>query len=72
MQRLLKSRDGFFLIEALVAAVIGVVVVAGVGLLFERSAHQRIVTNSGAAALSLAEKKLEELLANPTRNPAMP
>jgi len=49
---------------------IGVAVVLGIGALGERVVHHRITTDSNSAAMSLAERQMEVLLADPTANPA--
>lgn len=71
MQRdgLLSSNRGFTLIEALVAIVIGVAVVVGIGALSERLVHHRVTTDSNSAAIDLAERQMETLLADPIPNP---
>jgi Tfp pilus assembly protein PilV len=63
------SNRGFTLLEALVALVIGVAVVLGIGALGERLIHHRVTTDSNSAAMSLAERQLEALLADPVRDP---
>src|SRR5690242_9001547 len=60
---------GFTLIEAVVAIVVGVAVVVGVGALSERLVHHRVTTDSNSAAMSLAERQIEKLLADPTPRP---
>ncbi len=65
----LSNKDGFTLIEALVAIVIGVAVVLGVGALSERLVHHRVTTDSNSAAMALAERQMEALLADPIANP---
>jgi prepilin-type N-terminal cleavage/methylation domain-containing protein len=60
---------GFSLIEVLVAIVVGAIVVIGVGLLGERLVHHRATSDSNSAAMSLAERQMEQLLADPTPNP---
>jgi prepilin-type N-terminal cleavage/methylation domain-containing protein len=54
---------GFTLIEALVAIVIGLAVVLGIGGLGERLIHHRTTGDSNSAAMSLAERQMEQLLA---------
>ena len=63
------SNRGFSLIEVLVAIVVGAIVVIGVGLLGERLVHHRTTTDSNSAAMALAERTMEQLLADPTPNP---
>ena len=60
---------GFSLLEVLVAIVVGALVVIGVGLLGERLVHHRATSDSNSAAMSLAERQMEQLLADPTPNP---
>jgi type II secretory pathway pseudopilin PulG len=63
-------RDGgFTLIEVAVAAVVGILLVLGIGLLGGNVFHQRISADSNSAAMSLAERHLERLLANSVANP---
>lgn len=61
------SERGFTLLEVLIAAAIGVVLVLGVGVLQEGLVHRRASSNSISAATSLAERQMEQLLA--TANP---
>lgn len=65
----MSSKKGFTLIETLVALVIGVAVVLGIGALGERLVHHRVTTDSNSAAMSLAERQMEVLLADPIANP---
>lgn len=65
----MSSRRGFTLIETLVALVIGVAVVLGIGALGERLVHHRVTTDSNSAAMSLAERQMETLLADPIPDP---
>lgn len=48
---------------------IGVSVVLGVGALSERLMHHRVTTDANSAAMSLAERQMEALLADPNPNP---
>jgi prepilin-type N-terminal cleavage/methylation domain-containing protein len=64
-----SSSKGFTLIETLVALVIGVALILGIGALGERLFHHRTTTNSNSAAMSIAEQQMEQLLADQTRNP---
>lgn len=57
------SSRGFSLIEAIVAILIGVTVVLGLGGLSERLIHHRTTADSNSAAMSLAERQLEKLFA---------
>jgi prepilin-type N-terminal cleavage/methylation domain-containing protein len=63
------NRRGFSLIEAVVAILIGAVVVVAVGGLSERLVHHRTTTDSNSAAMTLAEKQMEKLLADPVSDP---
>jgi len=63
------SSKGFSLVEAVVAVVIGAIVVLAVGGLSERLVHHRTTTDSNSAAMSLAELQMEQLIANPKPNP---
>ncbi len=65
----MSNSRGFSLIEVLVAIVVGAIVVIGVGLLGERLVHHRATSDSNSAAMSLAERQMEQLLADPTPNP---
>jgi Tfp pilus assembly protein PilV len=62
----------FTLVEAVVAVVIAAFVVIAVGGLGERLVHHRTTTDSNSAALSLAEWKMEKLIADTTPNPTNP
>ena len=53
------SNGGFTLIEVLVGAVIGALLVVAVGVLGQNVVHQRISADSNSAAMSIAEKKVE-------------
>jgi hypothetical protein len=53
----------------MVALVIGVAVVLGLGILGERLIHHRVTTDANSAAISLAERQMEVLLADPVPNP---
>ena len=63
------SERGLSMIETLVAMFMTVAIVAGVGILGERTIHHRVTSTANAAAMSLAEQKLEQLRADPIRNP---
>ena len=67
------SKDGFTLIEAVVAMLIGAAVVVSVGTLSERLVHHRTTADSNSAAMSLAERTMEQLLAlpDPTTNASL-
>jgi Tfp pilus assembly protein PilV len=65
----MSNRRGFTLIEAVVALLIAAFVVIAVGGLGERLVHHRTTTDSNSAAQSLAEWKLEKLIADATPNP---
>jgi Tfp pilus assembly protein PilV len=62
------GNHGFTLIEALVSIVIGVAIVVGIGGLAERLVHHRETADSNSAAMSLAERQMERLLAS--QNPS--
>jgi Tfp pilus assembly protein PilV len=64
-----SSKSAFTLVETLVAVVIGVAFVLGIGALGERLLHHRATTDSNSAAMSLAERQMETLLADPNPNP---
>jgi hypothetical protein len=53
---------GFTLIEVGVAALVGLVLVLGVGLLTENLVHRRASVDSISASLTLAERQMEQLL----------
>jgi len=57
------SERGFTLLEVLIAALIGLVLVLGVGLLGESLERRRASTDSSSAAMTLAERQMEQLLA---------
>ena len=63
------NKGGFTLVETLAALVIGLAIVVGVGGLTERLAHHRVTTDSNSAAMSLAERQMESLLADAVQNP---
>jgi len=65
----MSSSRGFTLIEALVAIVVGLAFVVGLGGLAERASHHHTTTNSNSAAMALAERQMEVLLADPLQNP---
>jgi Tfp pilus assembly protein PilV len=65
----MSSRGGFTLIEAVVAVLIGALLVVAMGGLSERLIHHRTTADSNSAAMSLAERQMETLLGNPTANP---
>lgn len=65
----MSSRAGFTLIESVVSTLVGAVVVITVGGLGERLIHHRVTTDSNSAAMSLAERQMETLLADPVLNP---
>jgi type II secretory pathway pseudopilin PulG len=65
----MRREAGFTLIETAVAVLIAVSVVVGVGLLGENLVRQRAIADANSAATSIAEKKMEGLLADPTQNP---
>ena len=54
--------------KRLVAILIGVIVVLGLGGLSERLIHHRTTTDSNSAAMSLAERQLEKLFADQWRS----
>ena len=62
----MSNEAGFTLIETVVAAVVGVILVLAVGLLGGSIVHQRTSADSTSAALSLAEWQLEQLRALPS------
>lgn len=66
----LRSTSGFSLIELLVAAVVGLGMLTGAGLLGLNIFHQRASYDSISAATSLAERQMEILRAiqNPVSN----
>jgi prepilin-type N-terminal cleavage/methylation domain-containing protein len=65
----MSSSRGFTLIEAVVAVLIGALLVVAMGGLSERLVHHRVTTDSNSAAMSLAERQMEALLADPIPNP---
>ena len=66
----MSSNRGFSLIEAVVAILIGAIVILGLGGLSERLIHHRTTTDSNSAAMSLAERQMEKLLARPAEESA--
>ena len=65
------NSKAFTLIEAVVAILIGAFVVIAVGGLSERLIHHRTTTDSNSAAMSLAERQMETLLADPISTPSV-
>jgi Tfp pilus assembly protein PilV len=65
----MSSNQGFTLIEGVVAVLIAAFVVIAVGGLSERLLHHRTTTDSNSAAQSLAEWKMEKLVADTNPNP---
>ncbi|MBI2962773.1 MAG: prepilin-type N-terminal cleavage/methylation domain-containing protein [Deltaproteobacteria bacterium] len=67
------SERGFTLIEVAAAALIGTVLVLGVGLLSENLVRRRAAADSSSAAAALAERQMELLLAeqNPGTSPEL-
>ena len=63
------NNRAFTLIETLIALVIGVAVVLGIGGLGERLVHHRVTADSNSAAMSLAERQMEVLLADLNPDP---
>lgn len=59
-----SSERGFSLVEALVALLVGLGLVLGLGNLGQRLAHHRTTTNSNSAAMAYAEQQMEKLLAD--------
>ena len=59
------DQSGFTMIEAVVAIVMSVALVVGIGSLTGRLVHHRTTTSSNSAATSLAERTMEALLALP-------
>src|SRR5437016_2749068 len=72
MAESMSNKLGFSLIEAVVAILIGAVVVVAVGGLSERLIHHRTTTDSNSAAMSLAEARMEALLTDPNLSPTCP
>ena len=65
----MSSKRGFTLIEAVAAVLIAAFVVIAVGGLSERLIHHRTTTDSNSAAQSLAQWKMEKLIADTNPNP---
>jgi type II secretory pathway pseudopilin PulG len=65
----MSSKGGFTLIEAVVAALVGLIGTLAIGGLGERIIHHRVTADSNSAVLSLAERQLETLLADANPNP---
>jgi competence protein ComGC len=65
------SSRGFTLVEAIVAALVGVILVVAVGRVGQSVIHQRSSTDSNSAATSLAEWQMEKLLADPVQKPEL-
>lgn len=59
----MSSERGFTLLEVMAAALIGVVVVLGVGLLGENLSRRRVSADSISAAVGIADHTLEQLVA---------
>lgn len=65
----MSSKQGFTLVEAVVAVLIAAFVVIAVGGLVERLLHHRTTTDSNSAAQSLALWQMEKLFADANPNP---
>jgi hypothetical protein len=61
----MSSNRGLSLVEAVVAVLIGALLVVAIGGLTERLIHHRVTADSNSAAMSLAERQMETLLAIP-------
>jgi prepilin-type N-terminal cleavage/methylation domain-containing protein len=57
----MSGKQGFTLIEVVVAALIGVTVVLFAGLLGSNLVHQRTSSDSSSAAMAIAERTMEKL-----------
>jgi Tfp pilus assembly protein PilV len=65
-----SNSDGFSLIEALVALLVGLGLVLGLGNLGQRLVHHRTTTNSNSAAMAYAEQQMEKILADQNPRPS--
>jgi prepilin-type N-terminal cleavage/methylation domain-containing protein len=65
----MSSSRGFTLIETVVAVLIAATIIVAIGGLSERLVHHRTTTDSNSAAMALAERKMEVLLADTNPNP---
>ena len=66
----MSNNRAFTLIEAVVAVLIGAIVVIAVGGLSERIFHHRTTTDSNSAAMSLAVWEMEKLLSDAVQQPS--
>ena len=73
LRRILSPQHGFSLVEAATATLVGLQLVLGIGLLSQRLIHKRVSADSRSAALSLAEREMEQILAlpNPDTNASL-
>ena len=60
---------GLSLVETIVALVVGSIIVLAIGGLSGTLMRQRTTTSSSSAAMNLAERQMETLLADPNPNP---
>jgi len=65
----MSSSRAFTLVEAVVAVLIAATMVIAIGGLGERLIHHRNTADSNSAAMSLAERQMESLLAETIQNP---
>ena len=65
----MSSKRGFTIVETVVAVLVAALVILSVGGLSERLVHHRTTTDSNSAAMALAERKMEVLLADSNPNP---
>jgi Tfp pilus assembly protein PilV len=72
-RRILSSQHGFSLVEAATATLVGLQLVLGIGLLSQSLTHKRVSADARSAAVSLAERKMEQILAlpNPSTNASL-
>lgn len=64
-----NRESGFTLIEAIVAMLVGIIMVVAMGPLTQGLMAHRISSDFDSAAMSLAERQLEQILADANRNP---
>ena len=65
----MSNSRGFTITEAVVALLVAAMTVIAIGGLGERLNHHRTTTDSNSAAMSLAERQMESLLAETVQNP---
>ena len=65
----MSNNKGLSIIEAIVAILVGAIVVLAIGGLGGRLFHYRTTTSSNSAAMNIAERQMETLLGDPLQKP---